>query len=110
MPFIRLGKFARDDAFVKFVFDHIRNIGIAGLVLGAAIWKQKNIGSGWMAIWDYFSFVVLVSCGSILLFLNQENLFHKVRNTSLAVWAKIAVGISYALLFSSLLTYFQQGK
>ena len=42
--FIR--QIAADDGAVKALFDHVRNLGIASVVFGAAVWQFQHPGDG----------------------------------------------------------------
>src|SRR6266496_2270145 len=105
-----LDKFARDDSIIKTVFDHVRNVGLAALVLAAAAWKQNHISSGVGAIYDHLAAAALAFCGFGLMWLNHENLFHKVRNTAASKWLKILFALIYTIVLIELLKYIQQGR
>jgi hypothetical protein len=107
-----LDKYARDDAIVKAVFDHVRNIGLAAVVLAAAIWKDNNAGPGMglVAIYDHVAATALAFCAIGLLWMNHENLFHKVRNTSASKWLKLLFAILYTMAFIELLRFLRQGR
>lgn len=75
-----LDKFARNDAAVKMLFDHVRNIGLSALVLSAATWQQMNVGNGFNAFFGYASSTILGFAGLSLFWINHENLFSKIRS------------------------------
>lgn len=104
-----LDKCARDDATVKAVFDHLCNIGLIALVFGAAAWKQKHIGVGWVAVWDHATVTILFLLAGGLMWLNHENLFSKVNSSKASRWLKVLVAILYAVVFGQLLQYLQAG-
>ncbi len=110
MAFHYLDKYARDDATVKFVFDHLRNIGLVGFVLAASAWKEQHIGVGWVAVWDHVVVAVLGFCGFGLLWINHENLMNKLRNKPASKWVKYLIVIIYTIIFTELLKYLQHGK
>jgi hypothetical protein len=100
-------KYTRDDSFVKFVFDHVRNIGLIALVLGASAWKQKHIESGWVAVWDHTVSALLLLTGLGLLYLNHDNLLHKLRSLNASRWIKVIIVFLYAVIFGELLKFLQ---
>lgn len=103
--FHHLDKYAKDDNFVKLIFDHLRNIGLITLVLGAAAWKQKHLSVGASQIWDHAVIFLLMILGVSLLWINHENLFHKIRNSNISRWLKVFLALSYAIIFSELIRY-----
>lgn len=105
-----LDKYARDDSIVKAVFDHLRNMGLVTLILGASAWKEKHIGAGWVAVWDYLTVAVLVFFGFALMWLNHENLFHKLRNSGASNRLKFLIALLYAVIFAELLRYAEAGR
>lgn len=110
MAFHHLDKYARDDSIVKLIFDHLRNIGLCALVLAVAAWKEKNIGLGWVAVWDHLGAAVLVFVGFGLLWINHENLFSKVRNSNQSKWLKFMFALIYTILLIELVKYVREGK
>jgi hypothetical protein len=53
MPFRYLSDFAKEDASVKLLFDHVRNIGIVAVVATGAAWKYTRAHpSGWQHVFD----------------------------------------------------------
>ena len=105
--FHHLDKYARDDSIVKLLFDHLKNIGVIALVLGAAAWKQKHIEPNWTGLFDIFSGVILGFTGVALMWLNHENLFYKLRGSAACLWVKILAALLYAVIFGQLLKYIQ---
>ena len=102
-----LEKYARDDSKVKLLFDHLKNIGVIALFLGAAAWKQKHIGQGWIGLFDMFSGAILSFTGVALMWINHENLFYKLRDSGASHWIKILTALLYAIIFGQLLKYIQ---
>ncbi|UMR29150.1 hypothetical protein MJ904_18900 [Massilia sp. MB5] len=105
-----LDRFAKDDNTVKAVFDHLRSIGLIAIVLGAAAWKLKHIGEGWVAIWDHAAAAVLGFLGFGLAWLNHENLFSKIRRSGTTRWLKLLVAFLYMLVFGQLIQFLQAGR
>jgi len=105
-----LDKYAKDDNTVKAVFDHLRNVGLIAVVLGAAAWKQKHVGEGWVAVWDYAAAAVLGFLGFGLAWLNHENLFSKVRRSSATRWLKLLVALLYTVAVGQLVQFLQTGR
>lgn len=112
--FRRLARYAEDEDFVKLVFDHVQNLGVIFLVLGAAAWKQKHVGevSGGRAAvtLDVLVTFVLVVIGLGLLWLNCTHFFHRVRGHRFSGLLKLVIGLLYGVILVSLLTYATEGK
>lgn len=109
-PFKSFEKHAHNDSFVKFVFDHIRNIGLTVLLFAVAIWKSKHIGDGWIPIWNCIEFLMLYFSAWTLIALNIENLRHKLTNITSSKWIFIMVWSVYVVIFSELFQYLLNGK
>lgn len=111
MPFVYISNLARDDATVKLVFDHFRNIGIVALIGGAAAWKFKHLPSGG---WDYVGALTIASalaiCAFVLWFLNYEHFIHKLNSTPYRQVLRFAITSFYALVATGLLTHLLQSK
>jgi hypothetical protein len=112
--FRRLARYAEDDAFVKLVFDHVQNLGVIFLVLGAAAWNQKHLGDGaagaTTVALDVLVTFVLAIVGFCLLRLNCTHFFHRVRGHRFSGPLKFAVGLLYGVILASLLRYALDGK
>lgn len=105
-----LDKCARDDALVKIIFDHLRNFGLCCVMFGAAAWKKKHIGEGWVAIWDYVSITALAIAGFGLFWINYENLLSKLRRSPIRLWLRIGVVILYSVVIGQLYGYLAVSK
>jgi uncharacterized membrane protein len=88
----------------------VRNIGLAALVLAAAAWKEKNVGPGATAIYDHLAAAALAFCGFGLMWMNHENLFHKVRNTAGSKWLKMLFALLYTIVLIELVKYLREGR
>ena len=66
---------AEDDSAVKSLFDHVRNLGIAAAVLGAAVWKFRN-AEPQLFYFEMLIVALLAVFGMFLFFVNQ---FHGIR-------------------------------
>ena len=112
--FRRLARYAEDDAFVKLIFDHVQNLGVIFLLLGAAAWKQKHLGDGsgraTAVALDVLVTFVLAVVGLGLLWLNCTHFFHRVRGQRFSGALKFAVGLLYGVIIVSLLLYATDGK
>ena len=104
-----LDKYARDDALVKLIFDHLKNLSVITLLLAAATWRQKHIHPGWTGSLDILSGAALGLIGVALMWLNHENLFYKIRGSAASRWVKVGAGLLYAVVFGSLVSYSLRG-
>jgi hypothetical protein len=104
-----LDKFARNDASVKMVFDHVRNIGLSALVLSAATWQQLNVGTGISALFGYASSTILGFAGLGLFWINHENLFSKIRSKNFSRPLEFIAVIIYSVFMYSLIKFLQKG-
>jgi hypothetical protein len=110
MPFPFIDKFARDDSVVKSIFDHVRNIGIAAVVLAAAGWKQKAAGAGFGGAVDHFIGILLTIVAMILFWVNHENMIYKLRAGSGTKWIKVAFIALYSIVFAEFVRFLLEGK
>ena len=108
--FRQFDKIAQNDALVKYIFDHVRNISISCLILSVAAWKSNNLGSGYEYYFDRISSILLSFFGSFLLFINHENLFFKIRGHAKKKWVVIISLIIYSVIFYHFFNYFKIGK
>lgn len=104
-----LDKYARDDTFVKLIFDHVKNLSVITFVLAAATWEQKHVHPDWMGILNILCGAVLGFVGFALTWLNHENLFYKIRGVANSRWVKLVAAIIYAAAFGSLFSYALRG-
>jgi hypothetical protein len=109
VPFVYISNLARDDATVKLIFDHFRNIGIVALIGGAAAWKFKHLPFGG---WDYVVALTIVwalaVCAFVLWFLNYEHFIHKLNSTPYRKVLRVAITSFYALVAAGLLMHLLQ--
>lgn len=98
-----LSKLAADDNAVKTIFDHFRNVGIAGLVLAAAVWIFTNAGTGWVAYFNFASGGALGFLGLFLIALNERHGRKKFLALGvpwyIEVPARLVYGLSLIALF-----------
>jgi hypothetical protein len=75
---------AEDDVAVKLLFDHLRNLGIAAVVLGAGVWKFRNAEPRLL----YLETLIAGLLGVFGVFLFFVNLFHGIGRLKKAVYPK----------------------
>ena len=100
--FDRLGQ---NDSVVKAIFDHLRNFGLCCLLLVAALWKLRNVGSGWEAAWDYGTILIVIISAHVLMWINNENLISKIVPKGASFWAKVVFLFIYAVVLIELLRF-----
>jgi len=94
---------AGDDIAVKVLFDHVRNVGICGVVFAAALWRYNNIVSGVEYVLDLLITFFLIALGVFLLLVN---LFHGIETLKKAghpSWVLHVVMQSYSLVVITLI-------
>jgi hypothetical protein len=94
----RFDKVVSNDVFVKFVFDHIRNLALSALVIGAGKWRITHIGDGWLGYLDAGTGALLFVVGGALFFLNQFHAQAKIREIGTSFWLQLMFITIYALL------------
>ncbi|MBX3590284.1 MAG: hypothetical protein KF755_05165 [Burkholderiaceae bacterium] len=88
---------AEDDAAVKSLFDHVRNLGIAAAVLGAALWKFRN-AEPQIFYFEMFIVALLAGLGAFLFFVNQFHGIRKLRSAGYPAWVYHLVLHTYSLV------------
>lgn len=94
--FIR--RIASDDAAVKLLFDHLRNIGICAVVFAAAVWKFNNMAPGYLYFFDALIIVLLTALGSFLFLVNQFHGLATIRRAERPIWLLQLVMHAYSIL------------
>jgi hypothetical protein len=98
-----------DEIAMKALFDHVRNIGIIGVVLGASVWKYHNAGDGYVYYFDMVIVVLLAVFGAFLFIVNQLHGVSKLRKSACPGWviqvviqtySIVVVSVIYSLLWS----------
>ncbi|CAJ0773907.1 hypothetical protein LMG18090_00239 [Ralstonia mannitolilytica] len=96
-------KLVANDEAVRTIFDHFRNISIAGAVFAAGVWSLKDSAPGLLGYLDVASGVALCALGVFLLVLAVWHANRKFEEVHLPVLWKWTVNVVYGL---SLLTLF----
>ena len=92
-----LRKLIASDEAVKLVFDHFRNIGIAGAVLAAGLWTIQHPVIGLLGYMSLMSGGALCVLGVFLLYVAERHGRRKFQSTNLAWYWEAAVVLVYAL-------------
>ncbi|MCA8493715.1 hypothetical protein [Burkholderia arboris] len=91
---------ASDEA-VKTIFDHFRNIGIAGAVFAAGIWSIKHPATGLMTYMSLISGISLCALGVFLLVIAERHGRKKFKEANLPLrWEFLAIFIYSTSLLS----------
>ena len=104
-----LRQLAENDNALKLLFDHVRNIGLSALVLGAATWKHDHARSG--SAVDMVAVGLLYAMGVFLFSVNFYNgvIVHvhgrKEGQIEKPRWLMALVGTFYALLVTAIIEY-----
>jgi len=94
---------ASDEA-VKAIFDHFRNVGIAGAIAAVATWTFKHPASGALAYMSYVSAASLGFLAMFLLILNERHGHRKLEAAKVPLYwefaARLVYGFALIALFS----------
>jgi uncharacterized membrane protein SirB2 len=104
----KLDGISQDDALVKLIFEHVRNLSIAVGLLAAATWLQANARDGWVAIWDHLSAATVALTGISLVWINHTNLFSKIAKRPWSRWVRFAFAILYAVIFGAMIRFLER--
>ena len=94
---------ASDEA-VKAIFDHFRNVGIAGAVLAAGAWNLTHRAIGFMAYMSIVSGISLCLLGTFLLAVAERHGHRKFSRANLPLHWEFIVRLVYGLSLFSLFT------
>jgi hypothetical protein len=101
-----LAQISHDDAFMKLLFDHVRNWVIAGTLLAAAAGAAAAPHSALSAAIVYPGAAVLALLGVFMLVVNSAHLDHKLGLAGMSPPARflllVTVGSSLGLVLSTL--------
>ena len=96
--FALIRRIASDDTTVKLLFDHVRNIGICAVVFGAAVWKYRNMATGYIYVVDILIIALLVVLGLFLFLVNQFHGIATLRKTDHPKWVLQLVIQTYSIV------------
>ena len=91
-------RIAQDDASVKLLFDHVRNVGISAVLFGAAFWKYKNIGPDYIYFLDIAIILFLTLLSSFLFVVNQVHGLIKLKAAQPPKWVLLIILNIYSLI------------
>jgi hypothetical protein len=94
----RFDKVVSNDVVVKLVFDHIRNLALSALVIGAGKWRISHISESWVGYLDIGTGAVLFVVGGALYFLNQLHGQAKIREIGTPFWLELLFITIYAFV------------
>jgi len=86
---------ASDDA-VKTVFDHFRNLGIAGAVFAAGAWTISNPASGFLSYMSWMSGFSLIVIGCFLFCLAERHGKRKFQEAKISTYWEVVIVLFYA--------------
>lgn len=95
-------KLLLSDEAVKTVFDHFRNVGIAGAVFAAGGWTLTHRAAGWLGYMSLASGLALCVLGVFLLFVAERHGRKKFKEYSLPLHWDLIVRLVYGLALFSL--------
>ena len=90
-----------NDVLIKFLFDNIRNIGLAGVVAAASDWYLRSAAG-------VYAFIVGVALAVVALVLFSLIIVHfasKLRALAVSTAIKITVALLYGSMLAALLSY-----
>jgi hypothetical protein len=95
-------KLVASDEAVKTLFDHFRNIGIAGAVLAAGAWTLTHQATGLLSYMSLASGMSLCVLGVFLLIVAERHGHKKLRDADLPMYWDLIVRLVYGLALFSL--------
>ena len=99
-----------DEAQVRIIFEHFRNLLVAIAVSGAGFWLQSHIRDGWLRYWDSFSAYLVTGVGLSLLSMNQLYLGRQLRYSRWAGWVHAIFGLLYIVVITGVVRYFDSAR
>ena len=90
-----------NDDIVKFLFDNIRNIGLAGVVAAAADWYIRSA----TGLYALIVGMALALVALVLFFIIIVNFSSKLRALDVSLLIKIFVALLYGSVVAALLSY-----
>src|SRR6476661_6222030 len=101
-----ISSIAGNDDAMKAIFDNLRNLGIAAVVIGAGQLKY-NVARVW---WDVALSIMLWSAGAVLFALTFEQAILKLRTVQAPRWQLAVVVVFYALSATELFRVLLSGR
>jgi hypothetical protein len=97
---------AGDDAAVKTLFDHVRNLGICAVVFGAAAWQFRNFAPDFRLafVLQIAAFVALVLFGVFLFAVNMFHGVEKLKRAGYPTWIFWLVMFTYSIVTVTIVT------
>lgn len=95
-------KIASSDEAVKAIFDHFRNIGIAGAIAAVGVWTYTHPASGWLMHMSRASGVALGLLAIFLLVLNERHGHRKFEAANAPLYWQVIVRLTYGLTLIAL--------
>lgn len=95
-------KLVKSDEAVKMVFDHFRNIGIAGAVFAAGVWAWTHPSTGILSYMSLASGVSLCFMGVFLFFVAERHGHKKFQEANLPWYWELTVALIYSCALISL--------
>jgi hypothetical protein len=90
----RMTAWAKDDTLIKLLFDHLRNLGLCGVLAYAGIWSWQNAKS----FYWYPVSVILCLLTGFLVALNQWHLQYRLTDRGVSKKLHIVFAVFYGLI------------
>lgn len=90
-------KLVTNDDAVKKIFDHFRNVGIAGAIFAAGIWNMQHPTSGALSFLNWPCSIALCALGVLLLAVVERHGHHQLKEANLPIVWELGVIILYGL-------------
>jgi hypothetical protein len=94
-------RIAADDATVKLLFDHVRNIGITALLFGAAAWRSSALD--WsrpllLNVMDAFTIALLMPLAVFLTMVNVHHGHDKLVAATAPKWVMLLYSVGHGFV------------
>jgi hypothetical protein len=89
---------------VKYFFEQARNLVVAAVFFGAALWMWRAEATGFSRWYNIFTAVVLSITATVMLYLVQNTVFWKIKRSKFPRYAQVLLALSLTLIITGVVT------